>query len=417
MSDVFMPRLSDTMEEGVIARWTKQVGDTVKAGETIAEVDTDKATMDLEVFEDGVIQELLAAEGETVAIGTAVAVLGSGTGDGTGTTTAVPSSAGQAEEGGGPAEQSDQQPGARILMSPLARRIAVEHGIDPTTLQGSGPGGRVVRRDVEDAIAPAGSGGRTRPAEPSAPEAPPVPDAGTATSPAPPSSDDEFTEVPLTQMRKATARRLTESAAVPHFDLTVAVTADPLLAFRADINARMADEGIKVSVTDLLIRACAVTLRRHPMINSSWAEDKILQHHRVHIGLAVAIEAGLIVPVIRDADIKGLAALSQESRELAEKARAGKLKPAEFSGGGFTISNLGMFGIEHFTAVINPPEAAILAVGASSETPYVEDGELRSRKVMRLTLTSDHRVLDGAVSAAFLKDLKETLEEPLRILL
>lgn len=485
MSEIFMPRLSDTMEEGVIARWTKKPGDAVKAGEVIAEIDTDKATMELEVFEDGVIEQLLVEEGATVPIGQVVALIGSGagargTGGTGGTTTAAPAAAGPVTEGaaqekvgaeaepgqgaaeppgageaaavqGGPGQggagraaategQAAREPGARVPMSPLARKIAREHGIDPDILAGSGPGGRVVRQDVDAAIAARAAGGAAAsPPGAGAPQAAPAAAPGTGPAAAPaggtpppavvagpaaaavpaagtmPAAD--ATEIPLTQMRKATARRLTESASVPHFDLTIPVTADPLLAFRADINARLAEDGVKVSVTDLLVRAVAVTLRRHPKVNSSWAGDRILQHHHVHVGMAVAIEAGLIVPVIRDADTKGLAVLARESKELAEKARAGKLRPEEFSGGTFTLSNLGMFGIEQFTAVINPPEAAILAVGASVAEPYVEEGALRERTVIRLTMTSDHRVLDGAVSAGFLRDLKQTLEEPLRILL
>jgi pyruvate dehydrogenase E2 component (dihydrolipoamide acetyltransferase) len=218
-------------------------------------------------------------------------------------------------------------------------------------------------------------------------------------------------------MRKATARRLTESASAPHFFLTNVVGVDRLFAFRQEVNQRYADSGVKVSVTDLLVRACAVTLHAHTQVNASWAGDKILQHRRTHIGVAVAIENGLIVPVVRDADAKALDELAAETRELAEKARAGKLKPEDFSGGTFTISNLGMFGIDNFTAVINPPEAAILAVGAATEEPFVQDGTLQSRRIMKLTMTADHRVLDGATAAAFLRDLKQTLEEPLRILL
>lgn len=428
MSEIFMPRLSDTMEEGVIARWTKKPGDAVKAGEVIAEIDTDKATMELEVFEDGVIEQLLVEEGAMVPIGQVVALVGPGAGSGTGgTTTAAPASAASAAAASATREAAQEKvgaeaepgPRARVPMSPLARKIAREHGIDPDTLAGSGPGGRVVRQDVEAAIAARAPGGAAASAPGAgAPQATPPVVAGPAAAAVPAAGTTaDATEIPLTQMRKATARRLTESAAVPHFDLTIPVTVDPLLAFRADINARLAEDGIKVSVTDLLVRAVAVTLRRHPKVNSSWAGDRILQHHGVHVGMAVAIEAGLIVPVIRDADAKGLSVLARESKELAEKARAGKLRPEEFSGGTFTLSNLGVFGIEQFTAVINPPEAAILAVGASVAEPYVEEGALRERTVIRLTMTSDHRVLDGAVSAGFLRDLKQTLEEPLRILL
>jgi pyruvate dehydrogenase E2 component (dihydrolipoamide acetyltransferase) len=224
-------------------------------------------------------------------------------------------------------------------------------------------------------------------------------------------------EVPLTQMRKVTARRLTESAAAPHFYLTVAVGMDKLFDFRSDVNERFADRNIKVSVTDLLVRACSVTLRSHPKVNSSWAGDRILAHRRINVGVAVALDDGLIVPVVTSADTKTLDQIAVETRALAEKARAGTLSLQEFSGGTFTISNLGMFGIDNFTAVINPPEAAILAVGATTEEPYVRDGELRTRRIMKITLTSDHRVLDGAKSAAFLSDLKRNLEDPLRIVI
>ncbi|MCW2134711.1 dihydrolipoamide acetyltransferase family protein [Arthrobacter sp. VKM Ac-2550] len=446
MPEVFMPRLSDTMEEGVISRWLKKEGDTVHQGDVIGEIDTDKATMDLEVFEDGVLEKLLVPEGTTVAIGEPVAIIGDGSGTGGGTapgtsttqsTTAAEAPAAPSEPAtpapaGAPAapsagkaeaaEPAKPTPAGRVLTSPLARRIAAEHGLDPATITGTGPGGRIVRADVEAAAAAGEGEGRTekpgqgaqagQPVRPSQTKAArPEGAAGQADTGA------DSIEVPLTQMRKATARRLTESAAAPHFFLTNVVGVDRLFAFRQEVNQRYADSGVKVSVTDLLVRACAVTLHAHPQVNSSWAGDKILQHGRTHIGVAVAIENGLIVPVVRDADAKPLDELAAETRELAEKARAGKLKPDEFSGGTFTISNLGMFGIDNFTAVINPPEAAILAVGAATEEPFVQDGTLQSRRIMKLTMTADHRVLDGATAAAFLRDLKQTLEEPLRILL
>ncbi|AUI50218.1 dihydrolipoamide acetyltransferase family protein [Arthrobacter crystallopoietes] len=437
MPEVFMPRLSDTMEEGVISRWLKKEGDTVHQGDVIGEIDTDKATMDLEVFEDGVLEKLLVPEGTTVAIGEAVAIIGGGSGTGGGeapgtsttqSTTAAEAPAAPRESAApapsaapaAPKEPAKPTSGGRVLTSPLARRIAAEHGIDPATLTGTGPGGRIVRADVEAAAA-AGEG-RTektdqgaqagQPAQPSPTEAP-----RPAAAPNQTDTGADSVDVPLTQMRKATARRLTESAGAPHFFLTNVVGVDRLFAFRQEVNQRYADSGIKVSVTDLLVRACAVTLHAHPQVNSSWAGDKILQHRRTHIGVAVAIENGLIVPVVRDADAKPLDELAAETRELAEKARAGKLKRDEFRGGTFTISNLGMFGIDNFTAVINPPEAAILAVGAATEEPFVQDGTLQSRRIMKLTMTADHRVLDGATAAAFLRDLKQTLEEPLRILL
>jgi pyruvate dehydrogenase E2 component (dihydrolipoamide acetyltransferase) len=316
------------------------------------------------------------------------------------------------------------RPSARLLSSPLARREAARHGLDPATITGTGPGGRIVRADVEAAVAaaeargaaPAGEVRQPGQATPAPPQQPgQAPSSSAPAQPAQASADS--VEVPLTQMRKVTARRLTESAAAPHFYLTVVVGVDALFRFRADVNERFSDRNIKVSVTDLLVRACAVTLRSHPGMNSSWAGDRILAHRRINVGVAVALDDGLIVPVVTSADTKTLDQIAVETRALAEKARAGTLSLQEFSGGTFTISNLGMFGIDNFTAVINPPEAAILAVGATTDEPYVQDGELLTRRIMKITLTSDHRVLDGAKSAAFLSDLKRNLEDPLRIVI
>ncbi|WP_254678621.1 dihydrolipoamide acetyltransferase family protein [Arthrobacter sp. 24S4-2] len=277
-------------------------------------------------------------------------------------------------------------------------------------ITGTGPGGRIVRADVEAAIA-AGKTEQTHLEEQAKPTA-------QGKQPAlPPSSDTDSVEVPLSQMRKVTARRLTESAAAPHFYLTVVVGVDALFQFRSEVNERFADQGIKVSVTDLLVRACAVTLRTHPQVNSSWAGDRILAHRRINIGVAVALDEGLVVPVVTGADAKSLDQISAETLSLAAKARSGTLALQEFTGGTFTISNLGMFGIDNFTAVINPPEAAILAVGAATKEPFVRDGELCSRNIIKITMTSDHRVLDGATAAAFLSDLKRRLEDPLRIVI
>lgn len=286
-------------------------------------------------------------------------------------------------------------------MSPLARKLAREHGIDLSTVTGTGPGGRIVRADVEAAIAAARPAAEaTRPAPEPAPLA---------------TVDEDVEEVPLTTIRRVTAKRLTESATAPHFYLTGVVDAGRLLAFRAEINDRLADTGTKITVTDLLVRACAVTLRAHPEVNASWGGDKILRRRRIHIGVAVAVPDGLIVPVIRDADRKRLGEIAAEARALADRAREGRLTPDEFRGGTFTISNLGMYGVDQFTAVTNPPEAAILAVGAATETPVLRDRQLASRTTVKLTLTIDHRVLDGATAAEFLRDLKGTLEEPLRL--
>jgi pyruvate dehydrogenase E2 component (dihydrolipoamide acetyltransferase) len=432
MPEVVMPRLSDTMEEGVLSRWLKKEGDAVRQGDVIGEIDTDKATMELESFDDGILEKLLVPEGTTVAIGQPLAVIGDGSGR---PEPAAPAPAGTAL----PAQEAPAAPtlkpvpaaaGARpaagsqrLLSSPLARREAARHGLDPATITGTGPGGRIVRADVKAAVAEAETdrSHREGQAQPSGQDTQPAqdtPPAGQDTQPAqPPSSAPDSVEVPLTQMRKVTARRLTESAAAPHFYLTVVVRVDALFRFRSEVNERFADQGIKVSVTDLLVRACAVTLRTHQQVNSSWAGDKILAHRRINIGVAVALDDGLIVPVVTDPDAKSLYQIAAETRSLAEKARSGRLTLQEFSGGTFTISNLGMFGIDNFTAVINPPEAAILAVGAATEEPFVQDGELHSRRIMKITMTSDHRVLDGATAAAFLSDLKERLEDPLRIVI
>ncbi|HEY8295742.1 MAG TPA: dihydrolipoamide acetyltransferase family protein [Micrococcaceae bacterium] len=414
MPEVIMPRLSDTMEEGVLSRWLKKEGDAVRQGDVIGEIDTDKATMELESFEDGILEKLLVPEGTTVAIGQPLAVIGDGTGSGSAkseTAATAPPAA------GGPAATTAATTTAapwRVLSSPLARRVAAAHGLDPATITGTGPGGRVVRADVEAAAAAAESGPGSQGAKAAQPPSDITPRIPAVPGPVPVA---DSLEIPLTQMRKVTARRLTESAGAPHFYLTVIVRVDRLFAFRSEVNERFADRNIKVSVTDLLVRGCAVTLRAHPQVNSSWAGDKILAHRRINIGVAVALDDGLIVPVVTGADTKSLDQIATETRSLAEKARAGTLTLQEFSGGTFTVSNLGMFGIDNFTAVINPPEAAILAVGATTDEPYVHEGELQTRRVLKITMTSDHRVLDGATAAAFLQDLKRNLEDPLRIVL
>jgi pyruvate dehydrogenase E2 component (dihydrolipoamide acetyltransferase) len=423
MPEITMPRLSDTMEEGTLATWLKQPGDQVHRGDVLAEIETDKATMELESFEEGLLERILVQEGETVPIGQPIAIVGSG--DGATTAPAAPSPAETASRieaapeveapapppAAAPAPPPAAPPpeGRPAKASPMARAIARDHGIDLTTVTGSGPGGRVVKADVE-ALA-AGDGGRAAPAP--APTGPPAP---AAPAPAPAAADD-VEEVPLTSMRRTVARRLVESMqSAPHFYLTIQVDADALLGLRGELNRRLADEGIKLSVNDLLVKACAVTLRAHPDINASWAGDKILRHRRIHVGIAVAVEGGLIVPVVRDTDQKSVSQISREAKALAERARAGKLRPEEFTGGTFTVSNLGMFGIDQFTAVINPPEAAILAVGTTSPEPVVRDGRLATRQRMKLTMSIDHRTVDGATGAQFLADLKRVLEEPLRIL-
>ena len=427
MSEITMPRLSDTMEEGTLAAWLKQPGEQVQRGDLLAEIETDKATMELEAFEEGVLQQILVQVGETVPIGQPIAIIGSG--DATAAppapAEAAPSPAEEAARieaapevetaaAAPPATAAPAAPAgqAPVKASPMARAIARDHGIDLSTVAGSGPGGRVVKADVE---ALAAGDGRVAPAAAPAPAAPAAaPTPAPAQAAAPP---EDVEEIPLSNMRKTVARRLVESMqSAPHFYLTIKVDVDALLGLRAELNQRLADQGIKLSVNDLLVKACAVTVRSHPDINVSWAGDKILRHRRVSVGIAVAVEGGLIVPVVRDADQKSVSQISGEAKALIEKARVGKLRPDDYTGGTFTISNLGMFGIDQFTAVINPPEAAILAVGATTSEPVVHEGELATRQRMKLTLSIDHRALDGATGAQFLADLKGVLEQPLRIL-
>jgi pyruvate dehydrogenase E2 component (dihydrolipoamide acetyltransferase) len=412
MPEVQMPRLSDTMTEGVLSRWLKAEGDIVHKGDVLAEIETDKATMDLEAYDEGPLTALLVAEGTTVPIGQPIAVIGASTG-GTSTPEAsrpAASPAPQAPEA--PAHRAAPEsgsPAGRYRATPLVRKIARDHGIDLGTVTGTGPHQRIIRADIEPIVAVLGKAT-------GAPNAKPGPSTAPSTSPAPaPVATAGDETIPLTRIRRVTAQRLTESAAVPHFYLTGVVDAERLLALRADINAALTGSDERVSVTDLLVRACAVALRAHPLLNSSWAGDSILRHGGIHIGVAVATEAGLVVPVVRDADRKGVREIATDARSLAERAHAGTLSLQELSGGTFTISNLGMYGVDHFTAIINPPEAAILAVGAATPTPVARDGEVVVRSVMKMTLSVDHRVVDGAPAAAFLRELIGVVEAPLRI--
>jgi pyruvate dehydrogenase E2 component (dihydrolipoamide acetyltransferase) len=451
MPDVFMPRLSDTMEEGTIAQWLVAEGATVERGAVIAEIETDKAVMDLEAYESGVLEKILVDVGQTVPIGEKIAIIGDGSGSSAANGAAAKPADTQAAEAsdaasdesvdeevseeaaaveetadehdaaaGGAASTADTsaaaQPAAAapageaaegpLKASPVVRSLARQHGIDLSTVQGSGPGGRIIRADVEGLIPTAG-------AAPARAASSPAP---TAPAAAPVATTAEDTRVPLSTIRKVTAKRLSEAALVPAFQLTTVLDATELGVLRRQINEHLAASGVKISVTDLIIKASAVTLRAHPEVNAAFDGDAIIRRGHVNVGVAVALEDGLIVPVIKDADVKSLSQISTEAKELAGKARAGKLKPDEFSGGTFTISNLGMFGIDSFTAVLNPPEAAILAVGSTADEPVVVDGEVTVRARTRLTLTVDHRVLDGATGAAFLRDLTDLLANPLRIL-
>ncbi|MDQ2849321.1 MAG: 2-oxo acid dehydrogenase subunit E2 [Actinomycetota bacterium] len=421
MPDVIMPRLSDTMTEGILSSWLKNEGDEVHRGDVLAEIETDKATMELEAYEDGILTKIVVQEGATVPIGEVIATIGE-PGDSVGSAAAEPpekfDAAAPDVAGHGPDSSTQVAPSdVRVRATPLVRSLAREQGIDLSTVHGSGPGGRIIRADLADLDTTSAVAQPTLPApkHPPAPVDKPAPAAQQTPAAAvlPAGKDDE--KIPLTAIRRITAERLTQSAAAPHFHLTVVVDVTPLLRFRAEVNTQLAADGVKITITDLLIRACAVVLRAHPEVNAAWGGDHIVRRGHVNIGIAVAIDDGLIVPVVRDADRKTAREIGVEARELAGRARAGRLTPDEFSGGTFTISNLGMFGISEFTAVINPPEAAILAVGSSVETPVVRDGQVTVTTTMRLTLTVDHRVIDGATGAQFLRDMVRVIEEPLRI--
>lgn len=440
MPEIIMPRLSDTMEDGVVSLWLKQVGDKVTRGEIIAEIETDKALMELEAYDDGVLEQIIVEAGTRVAIGETIALVGDGNGSAATstptaaaaaaapanaapptveaaaasatTTTAVAAGGNPATASASPGEPAAPEPGSRTKSSPLARKIARELGVDIAAVVGTGPGGRVTRHDVES----------HRPAAPTADSDRPAAGtpAATAEVAAPAATElpsGDYDVLPLTTIQRVSAQRLTQSKQqAPHIYLTSAIDVTALFAFRAQVNATLAQTGAgKVSVNDLLVKAVAVALRAFPAVNVSFDEGGLRQHHGVHLGVAVATPAGLLVPVIRDADRKSVSAIAAESRGKADRARERKLRADEMSGGTFTISNLGMFGIEHFTAVINPPEAAILAVGAATDELKLDDGEVVSRKILRVTMSADHRAIDGAVGAQFLVQLKVLLENPLRI--
>ena len=430
MPDVLMPRLSDTMEVGVLSQWVKRVGDQVRKGDVLAVIETDKAAMDMEAYDEGVLTRILVAEGASVPIGTPIAVIGEAAAA-AGPPSPVPAAT-KAERAMVPAPVTaplaGPSPAGRPPASPLARRLARERRIDLATVSGSGPGGRIVRADIEQAARERGSARPAPRQAASAGPARPVPDgppaaalAAVIPSPLPsvaaPAPAAGAEEIPLTTVRRLTAQRLAASAReAPHFYLTVVAEADDLLAFRAQANQRGGPE-VKITLTDLLIRACATALSAHPEINVSWDETRILRHRHVSIGIAVAIDDGLIVPVIRDAGRKTLTEIARESRDLITRARARKLTPDELSGGTFTVSNLGMYGIRQFTAVINPPQAAILAVGEAVRQPVVREDRVAIATTMTLTLSIDHRAVDGATAAGFLTRLRELIEEPLGIVL
>ncbi|MEO0913601.1 MAG: pyruvate dehydrogenase complex dihydrolipoamide acetyltransferase [Pseudomonadota bacterium] len=432
--NLLMPALSPTMEEGTLAKWLVKEGDEIASGDVIAEIETDKATMEFEAVDEGKMGKIVVAEGtEGVKVNDLIAVLledGESAGD-IGDASAAPAApsepapeavkqsdaGGKAAPGGGPAPAAPPaSDGSRIFASPLARRIAADKGLDLASIKGSGPHGRIVKADVENAEA-----------KPAAAAAPAKADAPKAAAPAQGMSADvvakmyadrEYEEISLDGMRKTIAARLTEAKqTIPHFYLRRDIELDALLAFRSQLNKSLEGRGVKLSVNDFIIKACALALQDVPDCNAVWAGDRVLKLKPSDVAVAVAIEGGLFTPVLRDAEAKTLSALSKEMKDLAGRARERKLAPHEFQGGSFAISNLGMMGIENFDAVINPPHASILAVGAGVKKPVAgADGELKVATVMSTTLSVDHRVIDGALGAEFLAAIKGYLEDPMNML-
>lgn len=476
-----MPRLSDTMQAGTVVKWNVKEGQKVKSGDVLADIETDKATMELPTYEDGTVAAIVVSEGQNVPIGTVILLL-AGAGEDPAAVkaqggvaqagakaerpqaSAVGGSTRAAAPGGGvpavldPTEEEAGEPDSnegaegvgqrdvherggngqahrgngRIFASPLARKIAEESGVDLAEIQGTGPSGRIIRRDVEEALsrgaaapaARAASGATSKAGAGAAPKG----GAGTAlrSSPLPPMGSTLKGEVhPLSNMRRVIARRLVESkTTIPHYQVTVEVDLEPLLALRGQLNEQLESQGVKLSVNDFLVRACALAMHQHPFVNSRWTvnnnQEAIETLADVNIGVAIALDqskgGGLVVATIRAADQIGLRQISTQTRQLAEKARGKGLSPDEMSDSTFTISNLGMFGVSHFTAIINPPNACILAVGAALDRPVVKDGKVVPGKVMSMTMSSDHRIVDGAMAAQYLATLKELLEKPATLL-
>jgi len=436
-TNILMPALSPTMTEGTLARWLKTEGDVIKAGDVLAEIETDKATMEVEAVDEGVLGKILVADGTAgVKVNAPIAVL---VDEGEAVPAAAPVAAAPAAAAKAaaqpaittpatatpvPAEPAAAKPaavapeGGRLFASPLARRMATQAGLDLATITGSGPNGRIVRADIDAAMA----GGAKAAPMASALPAPVAAPAPAAASPKPAAAiSAPHTLVPHSSMRKVIARRLSEAkSTIPHFYASIDVEIDALLKLRAELNAKSAKEGpaaFKLSVNDLVIKAAAATLRRIPKVNASWTDDALVIYDDVDISVAVSIPDGLITPIVRKADLKGLAAISNEMKDLAARAKAGKLKPEEFQGGGFSISNMGMYGVSDFAAIINPPQAGILAVAAGQQRPVVKDGALAIATVMTCTLSVDHRVVDGALAAEWLAEFKRIIEDPLSLML
>ena len=424
--EVPMPRLSDTMEQGTVARWIKHEGDHVVAGDVIAEIDTDKATMDLTAYEDGVLLKILVGEGESAELGTPIALIGAegeevpenaARGNGpsqTATRDAPPEGSDGPDAQTEPAtvEPRESPPpqagdaGGEVKASPIARRIAAEAGLDLRELAGSGPDGRIVKVDVERALGKGGRPGR-------AAEEPAIAERAASLGP-PPAAQDEI--VDASPMLRAVARRMSESkATVPHFYLDAEIDMGSALELREELNQALAGDE-KISVNDLVVRAAGLALVENPKFHRSWHEGTLVLHKSAHVGIAVALDEGLIVPVLRSVEQKSLREIARESRDLVERARAGKLKQTEIEGGTFSVSNLGMFGIPSFSAVVNPPEPGILAVGATVKRAVVRDDAVRIRPIMAVTLSVDHRATSGAEGARLLESIRRLLEQPLLLL-
>jgi pyruvate dehydrogenase E2 component (dihydrolipoamide acetyltransferase) len=440
---VLMPALSPTMTEGKLAKWLVKEGDSVDSGDVMAEIETDKATMEVEAVDEGVIGKILVAEGtDNVAVNDVIALIledgedesaleGADTSSG-----AAPAAApageeakeAPAEEKSSPAEEkpapkeapaASSSGGDRIFASPLARRIAGQDGLDLAKIDGSGPKGRIVKRDVEEAIksgpAKAGEDAPAKAEKADAPAAAPVAPAGIDAGMLELLPDYE--EIPNSGMRKTIAKRLTAAARdIPHFNVSADIEMDALLAMRKELNGREGAD-YKISVNDFIIKAVAIALKRHPDCNVAYTDDAVLKFDRVDMAMAVAIDGGLITPIIKDAGSKGLATISAEAKELAGKAREGKLQPHEYQGGTFSISNLGMFGVKSFNSIINSPQGGILSVGGAEPRPVVKDGALAIASIMSLTLAVDHRCIDGGTAAGLMKELKGILEDPLQLML
>ncbi|WP_269218984.1 pyruvate dehydrogenase complex dihydrolipoamide acetyltransferase [Brevundimonas vesicularis] len=432
MTDILMPALSPTMEEGVLARWHVKVGDVVSAGDVIAEIETDKATMEVEAVDEGEVTDILVAEGtEGVKVNTPIARLKDEGGaaapkpvekpaaktEGAPKAEAAPA----ADEAPKPATSAAPAPAApksdsgdRIFSSPLARRIAAQNGVDLKSIKGTGPHGRIVKRDVEAAGKASTQPATASSASPAATAAEPRKAQSLAQMGIP---DGSYDLIPLDGMKKAVARRMVDSVQnVPHFPLFIDCEIDQLMAVRAKVNKMLEPQGIKVSVNDFVIKAAALALKMVPEANASYTPEGIAMHHNADVSMAVAIDGGLITPIIKKAETKGLAQIATESKDLAKRARERKLKPEEFQGGTFSVSNLGMFGIKQFTSIINEPQGCIMSVGAGEQRAVVKNGQVVPATVMTVTLTCDHRVVDGATGARFLQAFKPLIEDPVAML-